>query len=116
MSRRITQTLTIRRVTEGPDRDKYGNPIKSTSSTPWPIFAIAPGTSVETGEANRDAVTSGATIYAPLGIVPTSQDSVVLADGSLWAVVGDPAVWTGNPSSDDLTQRGVVVLIERREG
>ena len=115
MSRAITQTLIIRHHEDGPERDRYGNPIRVTTEFGWPVYALAPGTSAETGEANRDAVTTGATVYAPrTGPLPHPHDDVVTSDGTVWAVIGNPATWERNPHGG--IQEGVVVLLERKEG
>lgn len=116
--RRITQSLTILRRTEG-EEDRYGNPILTWEPEPWPVYAVAPrgqaGLS-EPFEANRDPIVRGLQVFAPVdGPRPRSHDRVVHADVE-WQTVGDVAVWDLNPHFVTTRQRGVVVNLDRTEG
>lgn len=116
--RRITQTLTILRRTEG-EPDIYGNPVLTWTAESWPVYAVAPrgqsGLS-EPFEANRDPIYKGVQVFAPVdGPRPRPNDRVEHA-GYEWETVGDTAVWDNNPHFSRTTQRGVVVSLDRTEG
>ena len=120
MSRRITQTLGIRRRIEG-EEDIYGNP-KVTYGEPedWPVYAVAPrvqaGTA-EPAEDNRDAIYTGLTVYAPLnGPRPGPHDLAVHAGHDDWEVIGEVGVWDTNPHAPNTRHVGIVVNLDRTEG
>lgn len=114
--RRITQVLTIRPRVEG-DTDRYGNPVVGYGpGVDWPVFAVAPRSSTEGDEPNRDLVFVGVTVYAPAdGPAPGPHDLVVWG-GEDWQVVGDPGVWDNNPHVTATRHRGIVVNLDRKEG
>lgn len=114
--RRITATLGIRRRIEG-DLDAYGNP-RVTYTTPeaWPVYAIAPRTSEELAEDNRNVVISGLAVFAPAGGPVPGPHDLVDCRGETWQVIGDVGLWDRNPHVAATTQRGIVVNLNRTEG
>jgi hypothetical protein len=82
---------------------------------------IAPRTSSELGgsyqglggTSGRTTVTTGLTLYAPVGSHITARHRVRLADGTVWQVQGDPGHW-----HSPLTgwSPGVVVELDRVVG
>lgn len=113
--RRVTQTLTIRTRVEGAP-DWTGNPVVTWAESAWPVYAVAPRSSVEPGQENRDLVVTGVTVYAPVnGPRPGPLDRVTL-DGGAWEVAGDVAVWDNNPHFATTRQHGIAVDLKRSEG
>lgn len=114
--RRITATLGIRRRIEG-ELDMYGNPrVSHGDPEPWPVYAVAPRASTEPGEANRDLVLSGLTVYAPAsGPRPDAHDLVTYRSED-WQVTGDVGEWDRNPHVTLTSQHGIVVNLDRTEG
>lgn len=114
--RRITRTLSIRRRVEG-ERDIYGNPQVSYGEAElWPVYAIAPRSSAEPGEENRDLVITGLTVYAPVDGPRPGPLDLVVHDGDDWQVTGEVGVWDHNPHKPHTEHLGVVVNIDRTEG
>lgn len=113
--RRVTQTLSIARRVEGVP-DIYGNPAVSWEQIPWPVYAVAPRVQQEPSEANRSAVFTGVTVYAPAdGPHPGPNDRVTVS-GEVWEVTGDVGVWDNNPHVEATVQRGIIVNLDRTEG
>lgn len=74
-----------------------------------PITTLAPAEprpSSEPIQEARNAVTSGFTLYLPIGADVTAKDRMQVR-GAVYRVLGDPADWMG---------AGVVVQTERTEG
>lgn len=114
--RRITATLEIRRRIEGAT-DMYGNPkVSYGAPEEWPVFAVAPRSSTEPQDPNRDLVITGITVFAPVdGPTPGPHDLVGYGDDS-WQVTGNVGTWDENPHVVSTRQHGVVVSLDRTEG
>ena len=114
--RRITQTLTIRRLVVGAV-DEFGDDVVEHSEpVDWPVFAVSPRTSVEPGDPNRSLIVSGLQVFAPAdGPEPGPHDLVDHA-ADVWQVVGEVARWDRNPHFARTSQRGIVVDLERVTG
>lgn len=115
--RRVTQTLTILHRVEG-ETDWTGNPKDTWEPVPWPVYAVAPRAQQEPGEANRESVLTGVTVFAPAdGPTPAPTDRVAASDGGRdWEVVGEVGRWDNNPHVAATVQRGIVVNLQRTEG
>lgn len=108
----IGETVTILRGQATIDR--YGNTtVDWTTPTRTDIdgVAVAPRTSGEE-HAGRTAVIVGLTLYLPAGADMRATDRVV-ARGSTYEVVGDPAVWVSPYTG---AQPGIEVAVERYDG
>lgn len=114
--RRVTAVLGIRRRIKG-EADEYGNPrVSYGDPEEWPVYAVQPRQSDEPDADNRDAVSTGITVLAPLhGPRPGPLDLVV-HDGELWDVTGDVGTWQHNPHVATTKQAGIVVNLDRTEG
>lgn len=114
--RRITATLAIRRRVEGAS-DIYGNPkVSYGAPEEWPVFAVAPRSSTEPQDPNRDLVVTGITVFAPVeGTMPGALD-LVEHRGDTWQVTGDVGTWDENPHVVSTRQHGIVVNLDRTEG
>jgi hypothetical protein len=100
----------------GTAEDEYGNEVEDWSS-PVEVATIQgvgvePRPVGETFTEDRNAVTSGFTLYLPAGstVSPTQR---IRVRGSEWAVLGAPAEWR-NPFTG--WEPGVVVQVGRTDG
>jgi hypothetical protein len=77
--------------------DAHGNPVESYG-TPVTVSGCAfdPGGTVESFEPGRDVVTTSPRVFVPSGAGSVSSRDRVTVRGKLYAVQGDPAVFT-NP-------------------
>jgi hypothetical protein len=101
-------TVTVRRPG---GRDREGDPLPGTEHSIGGC-AVYPRTSSET-EATGTTVITGRTLLAPYGADIAPEDRVVLPDGTVWAVEGQPGPW-----ESPLTgwRPGTEVALVRAEG
>ena len=96
--------------------DEYGNTVESwdtpTTVATVPGVGVEPRPVSETFNDDRNAVTSGYTLYLPAGVAVTAQHRVEVR-GEVWPVLGDPAEWR-NPFTG--WQPGMVVQVGRTDG
>lgn len=93
-----TYPLGIKRYQEGAT-DAHGNPVESWSAPETvDVFAVAPTASSEPFQAGRDAVITGLSVLAPLGVVLDPRDRAVW-HGQEYAIEGEPADWSNGPFS-----------------
>ena len=93
--------------------DDYGNTVDSwaTPTTVATVTALVePRPNGETFTDDRNAITSGYTLYMPAG-TPVTALHRVLVRGSVWNVLGQPAVWEFGQ-----WEPGVVVQVGRTDG
>jgi len=100
----------------GATQDDYGNDVEDWS-TLVEVATVAgvgvePRPSGESFTEDRNAVTNGYTLYFPAGstVLPTQR---VRVRGSVWSVLGAPAVWR-NPFTG--WEPGSVVQVGRTDG
>jgi head-tail adaptor len=95
--------------------DGYGDPVTDwTTPTRTDVYArgVEPRPSGEPVQDARNAVTSGFTVYLPLGTDLTPADRLEVR-GKAYDVLGEPAEWR-NPWGGGFG--GLVVQTERTEG
>lgn len=102
-----TITATIRRTS----RNRTGGVVVD-SEVPVDGCVWWPGTSSEELE-NRDEVTAQSTLSMPYGTDVRPSDEVVLPDGTIWQVNGQPQPYQ-NPFT--ACRRGVIVNLQRSTG
>jgi hypothetical protein len=90
----VTVLRRVKRVDDQgtPVRDSRGNAIYDDVSVDVPNCSVQPGTSLESDDQGRDAVSTYLTIYAPPDF-PDSAINAVLLDGVRWEVSGQPQRW-----------------------
>lgn len=98
---RLTPRTKTGRYSGEPEADWTQAPIE----TPIEDVLVAPGASTESPTADRDAVTSVYTLYAPPGTYVERHERVRVR-GEDYDLTGEPGSWP----------RGVVLTVSRKEG
>lgn len=108
---RGSETVTIKRIVDTGNVDKYNMPITSTVTIPVKNCLIAFGSTNEEVNVSRDPEDAQLTIYMPEGTVILDGDIFTIRNTD-FVKDGMPAEWiTPFPIST-----GVVVLVRRRHG
>lgn len=88
--------LGIKRYQEGVT-DAHGNPVESWSAPETvDVFAVAPTSSTEPPASGREAVISGLSVLAPVGVLVAPRDRAVW-NGEEYSIEGELADWTTGP-------------------
>jgi len=109
---------TVSVITAGTTVDPYSSTSTAEDwNTPVSVVPVAgvgvePRPSGEPVQDARNAVTSGYSLYMPVGTAVTARNRVIVRGGT-YAVLGEPAVWV-NPFTG--WEPGLVVQCERIEG
>ena len=119
MLRHITQTLTIHRHTA--IEDARGNleeaPIGEWPTLELPVYAVAPtGQQIPFAD-GRQPIIGDRTIYTPIDAPRPDVDDLISFpnEDGYWVLTGEPQVWDNNPHVHITHQRGVVIVVERRQ-
>ena len=85
------ESVVLHHITPG-GKDKYGDPIASTTTDQTITVKVAPATSDEETDRGRDGIVNGWNLYAPVGTVTAFTDKVTVR-GVMCRVQGEPAAW-----------------------
>lgn len=112
MNLKAKYKLGVKRYLEG-STDAHGNPVEGWGPVEYlDVYAIAPTSSAEPAASGREAVITGLSVLAPVGVQIDAKDRAVIGDKE-YTIEGDLADWNTGPFD---FKPGVQINLKRVDG